>query len=47
MKHHRDLNYDYWSEVLSSMSLRLEDHVKVRISLFMYIISLATKNVTK
>ena len=47
MNHHCDLNYDCWSEVLASVRLRLEDRVKVRISLFMCIISLATKNVIK
>jgi hypothetical protein len=44
---HCDLHYDCWTKVPIEMKRILENHVKLRILLFMCIMPLATNNVTK
>jgi len=47
VKHHYDLHYDRWGMVPASVKRMLKALVMVRLSLFMFIMSLATNNVTK
>lgn len=44
--HHCDLHYENWTKVPNELKLMLENHVKVRLSLFMCIMALATNNMT-